>query len=195
MEEELEVELDAYKDFDELKPWWCEGLLQERTDKNGSTKFYVNFGRTCGCEATKTTMVTLHKKDTIPLSERQTAAARKVLDKVRALTRPFRLFFSTPRLFLRSCLRLPSPLPPVFVSLFIVTSIELTHTPPCRPTPPLLPVHAREGQQEQREPQVRHGEGAAGAAGRRHGGSGDVPDARGAANRHGHTSTTTRAAE
>ena len=39
MEEELEVELDAYKDFDELKPWWCEGLLQERTDKNGSTKF------------------------------------------------------------------------------------------------------------------------------------------------------------
>ena len=61
MEEELEVELDAYKDFDELKPWWCEGLLQER-DKNGSTKFYVNFGRTCGCEATKTTMVTLHKK-------------------------------------------------------------------------------------------------------------------------------------
>ena len=53
MEEELEVELDAYKDFDELKPWWCEGSLQERTDKNGSTKFYVNFGRTCGCEATK----------------------------------------------------------------------------------------------------------------------------------------------
>ena len=91
MEEELEVELDAYKDFDELKPWWCKGSLQERTDKNGDTKFYVNFGRTCGCEATKTTMVTLHKKDTIPLSERQTAAAQKVLDKVRALTRPFRL--------------------------------------------------------------------------------------------------------
>ena len=139
MEEELEVELDAYKDFDELKPWWCEGLLQERTDKNGSTKFYVNLGRTCGCKATQTTMVTLHKKATIPLSERQTVAARKVLDKVRALTRPFRLFFSTPRLFLRSCLPLPSSLPPVFVSLFIVTSIELTHTPPSRPTPPLLP--------------------------------------------------------
>ena len=114
-------------------------MLQERTDKNGSTKFYVNLGRTCGCKATQTTMVTLHKKATIPLSERQTVAARKVLDKVRALTRPFRLFFSTPRLFLRSCLPLPSSLPPVFVSLFIVTSIELTHTPPCRPTPPLLP--------------------------------------------------------
>ena len=136
MEEELEVELDAYNDFDELKPWWCEGLLQERTDKNGSTKFYVNLGRTCGCKATQTTKVVLHKKATIPLSERRTVAARKVLDKVRALTRPFRLFFSTPRLFLRSCLPLPSSLPPVFVSLFIVTSIELTHTPPCRPTPP-----------------------------------------------------------
>ena len=59
------MELDAYKNFDELKPWWCEGLLQERTDKNGSTKFYVNFGRTCGCNATQTTMVTLHKKATI----------------------------------------------------------------------------------------------------------------------------------
>ena len=47
-------------------------------------------------------MVTLHKKDTIPLSEHQADAAREVLDKVRALTRPVRLFFSTPRLFLRS---------------------------------------------------------------------------------------------
>jgi len=39
----MEVEHNAYKDFNVLKPPWCKGSLLELTDRKEYTKLYVNF--------------------------------------------------------------------------------------------------------------------------------------------------------
>lgn len=80
----MHAELDAYTDFDKLKPPWCKGLLRE--NRSGTAVyFYVNFGSACGCRETQTTKVKLSKGDDTNLTNlaaRQTAAAQKVLNKV-----------------------------------------------------------------------------------------------------------------
>ena len=77
----MDAELDAYTDFDKVKPPWCKGPLRE--NRSGTTVyFYVNFGSACGCRETQTTKVKLTRGDDTNLAARQTAAAQKVLNKV-----------------------------------------------------------------------------------------------------------------
>ena len=77
----MDAELDAYTDFDKVKPPWCKGSLRE--NRSGTAVyFYVNFGSACGCRETQTKMVKLARGDGTNLAARQTAAAQKVLNKV-----------------------------------------------------------------------------------------------------------------
>ena len=75
--------MDAYKNFDVMKPLWCEGSLQEKGSCDGKiVTYYVNFGSACGCGKSQTSLVKLGMRKETPLAVRQAAAAQKVLNKV-----------------------------------------------------------------------------------------------------------------
>ena len=74
--------MDAYKNFDVMKPLWCEGSLQEKGSCDGKiVTYYVNFGSACGCGKSQAALVKLGMRKETPLAVRQAAAAQKVLNK------------------------------------------------------------------------------------------------------------------
>ena len=75
--------MDALKNFDEIKPRWCRGSLEENRSRDGRTViYYANFGSACGGGKYQTALMEFGMRGDTSLAARQIAAAQKVLNKV-----------------------------------------------------------------------------------------------------------------